>query len=164
MALRDAINKYSGVVSGVLVLAIVACLYLTYRSATGGPTPPFVDYFTVDDGATWFAGKGDQIAPFDYGGKTAVQAHVFRCPDGKEFVGYLESNSEEGKRIIGVVRGGNAGEHPEVTPQSLMTVQGGKAFKRPGEKDWTPAADAARVNQIKDVRCEDGSSPVELGV
>ena len=164
MAFRDTINKYSGVATAALVLVIAVCVYFSYRSTTGAPVPAFVDYFTVDNGATWFAGDGTQVAPFDYEGKTALQAHVFRCPDGKEFVGYLERNSEEGKRIIEIVRSGKAGEHPEITPASGVFVQNSKEFRRPDEKGWTKADDATAVRKIREVRCEDGESPIELGV
>lgn len=46
-------------------------------------------YFTVDEGKTYFADSIDKDYSFEYGGKIAYRAYVFKYESGGQVVGFL---------------------------------------------------------------------------
>lgn len=167
MSVRESINKLGKSAGILIVLLSLVALFVSWRS-TQQKLPDLVQYFTVDDGETWFAGdKRDpkRVPPFEYEGKTAVLAHVFRCDDGTEFVGYLERYTPEAKRIVEAARSGTA-EAQGIdlkSPQAINTAQQGREVKRPKDAKWVSIDDMA-AREIMSVKCPSGSMPVELGL
>jgi hypothetical protein len=103
----------------------------------------------VDDGNTFFAAGSENIPPFDYKGQQAIHAYVFQC-NGQRFVGYLERYTPEARQKM------IAQKHSSFELETY-----GRELKRPGEKSWTKASDAAAVAKLTDVKCPDGKGTPE---
>jgi len=93
------------------------------------------NYFTDDDGVTFFAAPADTIAPFQHSGREAVAAQVFRCGEyGEPFVGYLEK---------------------------LDLQKGARLVKRPHESIWVSDESRAAAG-ITTIKCRDGSYAIRV--
>jgi hypothetical protein len=133
------------------------------------------DFFTTDDGQTWFSASANNLAPFDHDGKQAVKAWVYQC-GSKKFVGYLERYTPEAHKLLtgadvgpapaapapadgkGKSREAAARARVSLSPGAVMNASvNGKEYKRPGEKEWTKSTDRQKVAQIMMVKCPDGN-------
>jgi len=97
VALRDKLNQNQGLVIGAVCVVIVAALAVTILSLRGeggklnGPRyRPDKDFFSDDDGHSWFIDDANKIPPFSHGGRQAYRAAMFLDQNDKKFVGYLE--------------------------------------------------------------------------
>lgn len=122
-------------------------------------------YFTVDDGATWFADSLDQIPPFTKDGKEAVRAYIFRCGKGKPFVAYLERYRPEAKKLIEEARM-KARQNPEAPPDPALHAKlmgGGVEVKKPNDPSpWVQQRDFQRYSQVVQIKAPAGESIEEL--
>lgn len=96
MDVRETINEYRRMVIGMLVTAVAIAIALAFYFSIGsknshaGSGPP-QEWFTTDDGRTWFADDARKFPPYEYQGKTAYRCRVWTCDDGKSsFVSHLE--------------------------------------------------------------------------
>jgi hypothetical protein len=157
MGIRERINDNRGVTIGVIAAVIVLAVgavvmqVMAGRKAFKSGLPEL--YYTVDDGKTFFAANSKNVPPFDYQGKTAVKAYVFRCPNGKLFVGYVERYNEAAQKLILAGKG------------TIDTQVFGRELKKPGDTKWVKSGDNAAVAKVTDIKCPDGQSgepePVE---
>jgi hypothetical protein len=157
MGMREWANnhpKATGYCGGacVLLLAGAVAVQVMGNRRTIEKTVPD-DFFSVDDGKTFFKAAGSSIAPFDYEGKIAVRAAVFEC-GGNRFVGYLDRYKPEARQIILAGKG--------VPPWVDLK---GREVKRPGDAGWTSGDNLKEVSRITTVTCPGGSTdnpePVE---
>ena len=152
MGLREQINEKpglsSGAIGGVIVLILVFIVW-QFRGNRPPPLPPAgQDYFTTDDGHSWFVDSGDKVLPYDHDGATAVRCHVFKCSNGGTFAGYLETYTQElHDQLTGIEK--ISGQHQPVSRSSDTLV------KRPGDKNWVPSY-SPEGRAIIDVRCPNG--------
>ena len=115
---------------------------------------PPKDFYTVDDGQTWFTDDIDKITPFDHAGKPAVLVRLFTCDGGKtRFVGYLEKLPDGALEKFRAARRLPADAVPEADDVAAMV---GSLVKRKGEADWVPSSDPQRYAQVTQVHCPDG--------
>jgi hypothetical protein len=92
----------------LIVVAIVLCvgggamLLMHFRGesfAGGGGAPK--DWYTIDDGRTFFADDISKFVPFQHNGKPAYHCAVWTCDDGKtKFVSHLERIPPEVKKML----------------------------------------------------------------
>jgi hypothetical protein len=140
------------------VLGLVALIWWQIRGAT--PDVPKA-YYTIDDGVSYFADDPTRVTPFEYRGKQAVRAHVFRGSDGKEFVGYLERSNAAGVAVMKRVRNRKPGD-PPITPADIGVAISGREFKKPGGEEWVPSSRGAEVQKITTVSGPDGQPVFEM--
>jgi hypothetical protein len=114
------------------------------RSANG--QPPSKNFFTVDDGKTWFADSSNKLPPFDYDGAKAVRCYVFEGKNGK-FAGLLEKYSDSTLQQLAT---------EAKRPTSIPVL-----FKKPGEKGWKNAGPDQEAMILMRISDPDGSD-VEL--
>jgi hypothetical protein len=162
VAIRDKLNDNPAATGGVVAACVAIALLVILRPACSSPggaggTNPGVtqEFFTVDDGQTWFAADAGKIPPFDHQGKPAHRAHVYRCGNGKPFVVFLERYAEADRRRLEELLDGKEANSMEAL-KLLTQVE----VKKPGAKDWvrqTPAT-MQRFNAIRAPRCPDGST------
>ena len=106
MSLRETINRnptQSAVISGAIVVVAIVVLYFTvFRSSSSGSAQflPTKNFFSDDDGKTYYIDDMTNIPPYDHNGKKAYIAKVFMTKDGPKFVGYLESYDDKDKKRI----------------------------------------------------------------
>ena len=165
MGLRETLNENPGLTTAatavIILAAIVFIVVSMFRGgaetgATGGAVGNR-DYFSDDDGKTFFEDDRTKVPPFDHNGKTAYRARLFTCDGGKtKFVGWLERYTPEGKKIMEDTIKRAAGE------AVLIEDQTGLQLKKPGtgEKGWVSASDPAMI-RVREVNCPDGN-PAEL--
>jgi len=153
MGIRERINDNRGATIGVIVGVIVLAVGLVVMQVMAGrktfksALPDL--YYTADDGKTFFAANSKNVPPFDYQGKPAVKAYVFRCPDGKQFVGYLERYNESARKLIVAGKG------------TIDTQVFGRELKKPGDAKWVKSGDNAAVAKVTDIKCPDGKTDPE---
>jgi hypothetical protein len=161
--LRRWINKSPWVVGIFAALSVAMVIFMVWRTSPPSSSPGKA-FYSIDDGLTYFSDSPERLPPFDYDGKVAVRAHVFKCNDGKKFVGYLERYTEPAKAILARHYGG--GGSASMTTDELKVLATGREFKRPGPGGWmklSPREMAGMVDfvlrQKMGVKCANGSHP-----
>ena len=157
MRIRAFLNRHPVATAAVvLVLTALAVASVVYplRPQRETSVIPRKDFYTVDDGETWFTDDVDKITPFDHGGKPAVLVHLFTCDGGKrKFVGYLEKLPDGALQTFRERTHIPANSVPESDDVAGIV---GNLVKRKGETEWVPSTDRARFQAITEVRCPDG--------
>lgn len=124
MGIRETINRHSKISTTVVVCAAVAGLVAIGIELRGNDgKPPSKNFFSIDDGKTWFVDSSQKLPPFDYDGGKAVRCYLFKGPNGK-FVGLLEKYSDRTRAQLA----GRAGTSPSGELPVLV--------KKPGETEW----------------------------
>ncbi len=164
MGLRETLNENPGLTTAATAVIILAAIVFMVLSMfrgdpeVAGPGGPVTkEFYSDDDGKTYFEDDREKIPPFDRNGKPAYRARVFTCDGGKtNFVGWLERYTPQAKKML-EDQAKNAGGGPV-----LMEDQSGLQIKKPGtgDKGWVGGQDPATM-QIRDVKCPNGS-PAEL--
>jgi hypothetical protein len=158
MSIREKINEKKnwsiGVASLLMVLGTGAIFYQVSDSFSGTTSRGPTQFYTSDDGITWFTDDSKRLPPFDHEGQQAVLAHVFRC-DSNLFVAYLERFTPEAQRIISTVENAARQSKPgDKPPPELAQVESAQRFgrevKRPGDKKWVPIShpDAGKIMNV----------------
>jgi hypothetical protein len=124
LGIRESINRHSAVSTTVIICMVavgIVTIALELRGDNG--KPPTRNYYTTDDGKTWFVDSASKLPPFDHDGLPAVRCYVFKDSSG-EFAGLLEKFSDG-------TRNGLAAMPEEKRPHNVSAM-----VKKPGEKDW----------------------------
>ena len=184
MGMRETLERKKGLSVGIAMVLIVLGVggivwQLMGRSNDTRNNIPN-EFFTDDDGQTFFTAKATNISPFDHEGKQAVKAIVYEC-DGKKFVGYMERFTNEARQVM--ASGSPAPEvkpapktppantkmSPEAAARAAMPPQpaspdqvrdasiNGREYKRPGDKEWVRSTNRGKVFEIKTIRCPAGN-------
>jgi hypothetical protein len=137
---------------GTVVVVILAVLYIAWFMRPPAETQfASREFFSDDDGTTWFVDDGMKVPPFDHNGKPAVLAKVYKCRDGRVFVGYLEKFSDEARRRIEATRSSGHGGPQAGSPGSASDV----LLKKPHEGTWVAVNDPAAM-AIRMITCPGG--------
>jgi hypothetical protein len=157
--LRGFLQRYRPAATlAALVIFIGSVLFVIWYQASAEQKPLGIrEFFTDDDGTTWFADDGTKLAPFDHKGKQAVVAKVFVTHSGQKFVGYLIKFTDEAKKKILDSRANGL-------PRGLQKVDphpsSGILLKKPHVGDWVPDNDPA-ARAIRKFTAPDGSTDYE---
>jgi hypothetical protein len=161
VAIRETINRHAWIATaGAAVVALGALVVLRgalRRPVMAAPGAVGLSFYTIDDGATWFADRTELIPPFKKDGKDAVRAYVYRGPDGHEFVSHLERYTAEAKHALATLDKLTPEERAMEDPSSLAGGMDGLEVKRPTDKTWFRASDP-RGQQIMKPRSPDGKT------
>ena len=131
MNVREVLNKQQGLVTLLCCAAIAVAVWCAMASpGAGHPAITSQDYYTDDDGQTYFADEQNKAVPFLHNGKEAVLAFVYRS-GGKTSVHYMMRMRPSGKAQK--VSAGKTDDSDADNPSG-----GIKEYKRPGEKQWHP--------------------------
>jgi hypothetical protein len=144
--IRETINRHS-TISTIVVICVVVCGIVAIGMELRGDNgkPPSENFFTIDDGQTWFADSADKLPPFDHNGGKAVRCYVFEGKNGK-FAGLLEKYSDDTLKWL-------THRDPKVplrdSPPSLV--------KKPGEKEWKSVGGDQEAMILMHISGPDGS-------
>ena len=157
MGIRDKLNKnpmWAGVLA-VIGLGVLAAV-MFWPKEDDRDYVPYTDkrFFTVDDGATYFAAEGTNIPPFTHEGKTAYRVKVYKCADGKERVSHLERYNEAALKRIHDKDGGEIKK--PVAALQFLDQSGALEVKKPGDKQWVRYG-SHKFTEIREPTCPDGS-------
>jgi hypothetical protein len=158
MGIRESLNQkpaLSGSLAFIaLALAVGALIWQSRGQRQHGPPPKFA-FYSDDDGKTWFPDDVGKLTPFiDSNNRPAVQAFVFKCPDGKPFVAYLQRYTDAGRQALEAARQVNPAA-PGGHLYMMMTE-----VKKPGPANaWVPfdQNNAKAYMEVLAPRCPDGS-------
>ena len=157
----DGNSKTKLVLGIVILLAAAIMLYLFFPRGQAGIADPSKAraYYSVDDGATYFADAEEKLAPFDHDGKEAVRAYVYQC-DGKPFVAYLERYNKDGLAAE-AAKTASPGGRPDARQMSFLMAKG-RDVKRPGDAKWINKGAKEAADVIRP-RCPSGDgTPVPV--
>jgi len=147
---------------GAGAAAVVVLVGLIAWRASATPSAPAAaaeaqDFYSVDDGATYFTAPVDLVPPFDWKGKQAVRAAVFTCDGGAtRFVGYLERYTPAAKKQVETARQRLKAGAKDSGPPTMAL--GGVEVRKPGKEGaWTSRMTPA-AGQILQVKCPGGRS------
>jgi hypothetical protein len=150
---KQRIGSMIKVTAAVLLIAAAALIWRQFRAQS--QSPGMQEFYSDDDGTTWFADDGTKIAPWDHNGKQAVLAKVYQTVTGKQFIAYLMKFTDKAhddavsSQKTGQMRSGpSAVKGPADNPLLV---------KKPHDKEWVPANDPRAV-EIMTVKCPDGSA------
>ena len=163
MGIRQKINENPGITTAVTAAVIVIAIgIIIWQGCSGGGGSEVIAvstkaFFTIDDGKTLFVDDVNKIPPFMKDGKEAVRAHVFVCPGGKPFVGYLEKYSPQDKKMMEDAMAGKA------PPAAYAGYTGQAMVKKPNTppQGWVPLMPGTTqfYSSIVQVTCPDGATP-----
>jgi hypothetical protein len=144
--IRETLNRHSKITTIVVICVVVAGLVAIGMELKGDDgKPPSENFFTVDDGQTWFADSATKLPPFDHNGQQAVRCYVFKGKNGK-FVGMLEKYSDGTLNML-------AHRDPSIplrdSPPSMV--------KKPGEKNWQSVGGDEEAMILMHITGPDGS-------
>jgi hypothetical protein len=134
-----------------VAITLGAFIFIFRASMSGGrPGIPNEAYYSIDDGATFFADSNTLVPPFEYDGKQAVKAQVYSCGQTK-FVGYLIRYTPAAKSQLEAANGVGVGAIRAAGTEIKAALT--------GDQGWINS-NARGANGIYAVRCPDGSSNV----
>lgn len=179
MGMRETMEKKRGVSVGLAVVLLVVGVggIVWQLMARGGDTRNNIpnEFFTADDGQTFFTASATNVAPFDHDGKQAVKAIVYEC-GGKQFVAYMERFTPEARQVMAYSSTPKAAPakptNPKMSPEMAARAalpppspaaardasMNGREFKRPGDKEWVRSTNRGKVMEIKTITCPPGLS------
>ena len=150
MGIRETMNRHPKVSTAVVACAIgigAIAIGLEIRGESGAP--PAYNFFTTDDGKTWFIDSAKKLPPFDHDGVPAVRCYVFKGSNGK-FVGLMEKYKDD-------VRADIERKEQQVPPVPIIQPPP-VLVKKPGEKEWKDtSADQEAMILMHDIASPDGS-------
>lgn len=162
MGIREKMNDNQNATIVVTSIIIVLTLAFIFYRTLGSSEPPVVlsekGWFTTDDGATWFVDDLKKIPPFKTSdGKIAVRAFLFKCGDGKPFVGYLQAYTAAAKRQL--EGGGDATDADPYGGDGAAAIYSGVQVKKPGAREWL-LAHLPVAGDVRIVDCPNGEAGV----
>lgn len=160
MGFRQQLNEKPALAAVIAVVCVVLALgvyFLTRPGGLGGQKPAGMkkDFYSTNDGLSWFVDDAGKLPPFDHEGKPAYRVRVYRCPHGKEFVSHLERYGDaELKRLRKLIDDG------KTRSMEFIQLESGFEVKKPGSTVWVKPSQqvAARADPIRTPRCPEGQT------
>ena len=127
----------------------MACLWIAVVQLRSSSRPAIgvipENFYSIDEGKTYFTASSSNIAPFDYNGHPAVRALVFEA-SGKQFVGYVERYKADthAAKVAGTI-----------TPLQELN---GREVKKPGDTTWVPSSNRKAFSTVTTVAAPAGLS------
>lgn len=158
MGVRDSLNRQNPKIVGVFTAVIVVAVSLILFRSIGGGDAGVGDgvdmaFFSTDNGKTWFPDDAKNVPPFSRDGKDAYRAYVYRCPDGREFVAFLERYTLRAKKEREALYAGGEGSAAPILDEAK-----GIEIKTPGQATWVKQSNP-NAAAIMTPRCADGGRP-----
>ncbi len=160
MSVRETLNNRPKTTAAMVIAGTALLVSIIYAANRQQDTAPMRMgsqlYFSVDDGKTFFADDASNIAPFDFNGKRAVQAVVYRCGDGQPFIGYLLKFPPDAKAALDAMT-----PDERVSSQAALSIRKGAGeVKKPGGTRWVALGTLdpnSRLGDILAVQAPPGS-------
>jgi hypothetical protein len=164
VTIRERVNEkpaLAGVaVAFVALTAVLLALKFsgsTPRAAGGSATAK--QFFSTDDGETWFVDEASKIPPFDRDGKPAYRARVFKCEHGQEFVSHLERYGEDARKRLSDMMAKGAKEQGGMAVEQFGFAHE-LEVKKPKDRRWVKMGGdtAAEYQKATQPKCPHGST------
>lgn len=152
MSIREKIEQYRNAAAAIASALVIVGILIIWRQFSAGHRDVAAtaarEFYSDDDGKTWFVDSAFKVPPFDHNGKQACRAHVYRCADGKEFVGYLSAFDAEDKSKI---------EAAPASRERYVMADLHETVRRPGSSAWIRESASREYQKTVDPACPDGS-------
>jgi hypothetical protein len=150
LGIRETINRHSVVSTTVMIcMVVVAVVVIGLELRGNNGKPPANNYYTSDDGKTWFVDSASKLPPFDHDGAAAVRCYVFKGSNGT-FAGLLEKYSDSTR------------DHLASLPEEKRPFDSGVLVKKPGEKDWKAMSPDQQSMVLMHITGPDGTGAERL--
>lgn len=155
MGIRETLNRNASVTMTVVgVVTLLLVIWIVIQLWPGAPRGVGnQQFYTADDGQSFFRDSASKPPPFDYNGQQAVRAYVYEC-NGKRFVGYMLRFTPEAHKLFAeqIARGDVPAQTEYVVGASNVEV------KKPGQTEWVKlSAPNDQLLKATQVTCPDGS-------
>jgi hypothetical protein len=177
MGIRETLNEKPQITTGIAAGVIgIALLYIIFQFIGGGGNdigqPVTQQWYTVDDGKTWFAGSVDEIPPFKHEGKDAVRVHIFTCDEGTtKIVSYLERFTPDAQKKLkehrekakaAAATASQAGPPPDIGLMEQIYTTGMEVKKaNDANGKWTSVT-RPEANALRSIACPQGQNAENL--
>ncbi len=144
----------------IIVMAIVAIILLNRSGPKAGPVSKA--YYSEDDGKTYFAESIDRIPGAFNGpvGNVAVTAVVLRYSGEAPYVGWLESYTQRGQKLLADHYSDPAKRG--TPPPYTAALDNEKLVKKPGQSGTWIGKNDPRFWQVQDMPRKNGEIPTRL--
>ncbi len=163
MGMREKLGeKPIAAIAGAASLVVLAGIIIAHSYWPEKKADLSSQYYSDDDGQTWFADSTYLVPPFEHNGKTAVIAAVFSYDDGKkQFCAYLAKFTPEAKQQLesALAEAKVAGKPPGSVSlyRDPRFMSQGMLAKRPGAGNpWISYGDP-RSSEVLSPHSPDGS-------
>ncbi|MGD0464772.1 MAG: hypothetical protein ABSB74_19990 [Tepidisphaeraceae bacterium] len=154
-------NRKLGLTLAAILFLCAAGISSYYLWPRGVRVDPTVDFYSDDDGQTYFKDSVYKFAPFDHEGRTAVGAMVAES-GGRYFVAYLMRFTPEAQKQL-QEKYDYAVKNNLSVQQTVLDFMGnpaisveGMEIKLPGSgHEWVPRSELRKM----EVKAPDGSLP-----
>jgi hypothetical protein len=166
MGIRELLNgKLGPGIGAALILVALAVLgfqVLGSKENAAGSAVPSKAFYSDDNGKTFFKDDARKIAPFDHNGRQAFRVDVFKCPDGKQFVGLIYRYTDGGRREMEAFLAQKVNDPDGVMRQGIE--QRGMQVKLVGadEKAWVLNDEMTQQRLQMAVKCPGGGGAAQL--
>jgi len=158
VGIREKLNDNPAYTTGgTIAIIVIALVFIVWQIVPSHPSFSNKEYYSDDDGASYFADDMNKIAPFDHGGKQAVKCHVYKCSSSGKFVGYLEKFNPVAKQRLDAA----ASKPGPPDPSLNMLMMTGTLVKKPGPGPWISIREAQKFQSVVNVTCPNGGSDLE---
>ena len=161
MGVRETLNKNQPLaVAATVVLLLAAVAWIAYNlQPSRGAGIATEDFFTVDEGRTWFKASVANIPPFQHEGKTACGVKLYTCDGGKTVFAGLLQRYTEGARATLVKAAEAAGDDVDAgdIPFSDPGITlGGIEYKKPmSDSPWVGSGDRRAFSEVTTIQCKE---------
>lgn len=152
MGIRETMNRHSKLVA-IATVAICGAITWVMIASTWDRGGPGRQFYTDDDGKTWYTDRADLIVPFERNGKTVVMAEVFEV-NGKQSVLYMRRYPEQ---VAARLR--SQGRDAIATTRTSAEAQPPRMeYKKPGDTQWRDfGGNSAAMGKYIDFSSPDGT-------
>lgn len=162
MHVREWLNNNPKIATAItLALIAVVAIWIgfgTFASSNASLPPEDWAWYSVDDGATYFAHRLERSPFTTADGKTAVRAYLYRCGNGEAFVNHLErmtSDAPSSEPESGGPPDYGSGSSSEVV-RSITRGYRGIQVKKPGSGEWVPS-NGPQGMKVRTPTCPNGA-------
>jgi len=155
---REKVNQRPGLVIAVVAVVVLFFVWVGFTASSNHPRARVKagQFFSADDGATWFVDETQELPPVDHGGRPAYRAFVVTNDDGKtRWVSYLERLSDDAKAKMEELRAQGDSADPDVW---ASTLKAGWEVKKPGQDKWVKLSDLKEAAKVTEPVAPNGGS------
>jgi hypothetical protein len=158
MAIRETLNKNPAIAVSVVVVALAAGVW--YALSQIHNKPGKLEFYTADDGKTWFADEANKIVPYQKDGQDVVLAEVFQTPTHPPYVIYMRRLDAASLALV-------KSTYPNLQPGDplpdihIKGIPVRMEVKKPGDAKWRDIeANPVELGKYISLNSSDGS-PLE---
>jgi hypothetical protein len=154
MGVRETLNKKKSLGVGLGLLFLVgAGALLAYTEWPQHHFSGRTEFYSDDDGQTWFIDSAYKATPFDHNGKQAVRAVIYSCNHGgTKFCAYLMKHGDSDKKRLddAAAEAAKTGQTASlVSAFGSLGVQNNMMVKQPGSgHPWVPVLGKAGADVV----------------